>query len=199
MFKYFILFLSLLCLPLTQVADGATTPLSINLIPPVQFPPQDFTVVIARASVLWGRHRNMYGVDVAAGGNITDGNFVGLAVAGIFNTNNGISTIFPIQLAGIGNTNINKTNIFGVQVAGAFNINRAESSVAGVQLAVVNDAFHTVIGGFQIGIYNKAKAIYGFQIGLVNIVGNLHGIQIGLLNYNNAGPFEVSPIINVGF
>ena len=90
--------------------------------------------------------------------------------------------------------------MYGLQFAGGANLNQAASEVWGVQLAALaNVAPFTDIYGLQVGIYNRAKDVYGLQIGLVNVADNLHGIQIGIANFNKKGPFEISPIINVGF
>jgi hypothetical protein len=191
--------LAVLLLSLPEARAGVT-PLSINIVPPAQFPPSDFTVAGVRASVIWGRHRNVYGFDLGAIGNMTDGNLVGLAAAGVFNLNRGESTHLGLQLAGVTNVNVNKARNFGLQVAGALNINYAESRLVGVQLAALgNYSPFTAVYGLQAGLYNKAREVYGFQIGLINVVENLHGIQIGLVNFNTRGLFAVAPILNVGF
>ncbi len=183
----------------TFSAHAAVTPISVGIFPPVQFPPEDFTITGLRASILWGKHRDLYGLDFGVLGNITNQSFVGLGLGGIFNATHGSTTILGLQVAGITNINTNKTNIFGVQLALGLNMNTAASSVSGLQLALANHSPFTNIHGFQVGIYNKAQEVYGLQIGLINVASNLHGVQIGLLNFNDKGLFKVSPIINVGF
>ena len=180
-------------------AQAAMSPLSVSLVPPLQFPPDDFSVTGARISVLWGRHRSVYGLDVGGVGNITDQNFVGIGVAGGFNATHGTTTILGLQLAGGANINTQKTQVFGVQAALGFNYNEAASSVTGLQIAIANISKHTNIYGVQAGIYNTAQTVYGFQIGLVNVASSLYGVQIGLLNFHHKGIFSVSPLINVGF
>ncbi|MBS1970651.1 MAG: hypothetical protein JSU04_10105 [Bdellovibrionales bacterium] len=181
-------------------AQAFVSPVSVSVIPPVQFPPNDFTVTGVRASVGWGQHRNMYGIDLGLLGNITEQDFTGIAVSGIFNNTRGTTNIIGLQFAGITNINTNKTRVIGLQAALGANYQAAASTVAGVQLALLaNVAPFTDIYGLQLGLYNRAKEVYGFQIGLVNIADNLHGIQIGLANFNHKGPFAISPIINVGF
>jgi len=175
------------------------SPLSVSLIPPLQFPPQDFTVAGARVSALWGNHRNVYGIDLGAIGNVTEGEFIGVGVSGIFNYNKGVTTGVFLQAAGLGNFNVNHARIYGVQIAGIINSNKAESKVIGLQLAAVNLAPYTDIRGVQAGIYNKARDVIGFQIGIINVADSLHGLQIGLLNFHTKGVFAVAPIINFGF
>lgn len=181
-------------------AQAAISPVSVSIVPPVQFPPSDFSVTGARASVLWGKHRDVYGFDVGLIGNITEQDFVGLGISGVFNNTRGTTFIPGLQLAGLANVNSSKTTIIGLQATLGVNYQSAASTVSGLQLGLIaNIAPFTDIYGFQVGLYNRAKEVYGFQIGLVNIADNLHGIQIGLANFNHKGPFAISPIINVGF
>jgi hypothetical protein len=180
-------------------ASAAVSPLSINLVPPVEFPPSDYAITGARLSILWGHHRNMYGLDLGVLGNITDQDFTGIGISGIFNNTRGTTTIIGLQLAGVTNINTNKTHVYGLQAALGMNDNSAESKIVGVELAAINWSPFTTVDGLQLGIYNRARVVYGLQIGLVNSCENLHGVQIGLVNFNHAGPFAVSPIINVGF
>ncbi len=200
MTKYFkILILVVAFLPFS-LAKAAISPLSISLAPPVQFPPNDFSVTGVRASVLWGKHRSLYGIDLGLLGNITEQNFTGLAVSGIFNNTRGTTLITGLQFAGLANVNTNKTTVIGLQGTLGVNYNSAASSVSGLQLALLaNISPFTDIYGVQVGLYNKAKAVYGLQLGLVNITDDLHGIQIGLVNFNKSGPFAISPFLNIGF
>jgi hypothetical protein len=183
----------------TLSAQAGVTPLGIAIMPPVELPPQDFTVVGARVSVIYGENYNMYGVDLGAIGNVTDQNFVGIGVSGVFNYNKGESTILGLQAAGITNVNVNKTRIVGLQVAAGLNSNQAESSIVGLELGLVNYAPFTHIMGIQAGLYNRAHVVTGFQIGLINVADNLQGIQIGLANINHQGLFAFSPFLNIGF
>lgn len=183
----------------STAAEAAVTPVSVAILPPVQFPPEDFTITGVRASFLWGKHRDLYGLDAGLLGNITEQSFVGIGLAGVTNITHGSTTILGLQLAGITNINTNKTNVIGIQAALGLNMNTAASTVNGIQVAFANVSAFTDIRGFQIGAYNRANEVYGVQIGLVNFATSLHGIQIGLLNFNDKGLFRVSPLINVGF
>lgn len=196
--KLTLVIFSVFCFQQTWAAS-AITPLSIGFVPPVQFPPDDFTVTGLRTSLLYGRHRSVYGLDIGLLGNITDQNFAGLAVSGLFNKTAGTTTIFGLQLAGLTNINSGKTAVYGFQVAMGVNYQSAVSDVIGVQLAAGNHAPFTDIYGLQVGLYNKAKEVYGLQIGVVNIADDLHGLQIGLINFNNKGLISVCPILNAGF
>ncbi len=180
-------------------AQAFFTPVGFSIVPPLQFPPDNFTITGARVSLLWGLHRDVYGFDVGLLGNVTSLTFVGMAVAGGFNMTRGTTTILGLQLAGGANINTSVARIVGLQLALGMNQNVGTSWVAGLQLAGINNAEHTSIYGVQAALYNKAEKVYGFQIGLINVTNELHGIQIGLLNFNPKGPFVVSPLINVGF
>lgn len=192
-------FLAALVTVFTVNSYAAMSPLSVSIAPPIQFPPADFSVTGVRASVLWGRHRDLYGIDLALGGNITEQTFTGIGISGIFNYTKGTTTALGAQLAGITNINTNKTSVYGLQAALGANINTAASKVVGLQFALANLSGHTDIYGVQAGLYNKAQSVYGFQIGLVNECANLHGLQIGLVNFHHQGVFRVSPFLNFGF
>ena len=175
------------------------SPLSVNVAPPVQFPADDFTVTGLRLSLGFGNHRDMYGIDIGVLGNITQQNFSGLALSGLFNMTKGETRVLGLQAAGLTNLNYGKTRVVGLQAALGANYLTAESSVVGLQLAAVNLADHTKIYGVQAGIYNRANTVNGFQIGLVNVTNSLRGLQIGLINFHHQGIFSVCPILNVGF
>lgn len=176
------------------------TPLSIGAIPPVQFPPKDYSVTGARISGLFGTHRDVMGIDLGLIGNITENSFTGIALSGLFNITRGTTNAIGAQLAGLTNINRSRAAVYGVQVAGLVNANTAESKIVGGQIALLaNVSEFTNLYGVQVGLYNRAREVYGFQIGLVNVATALHGIQIGLANINQTGLIGVSPIINIGF
>lgn len=178
---------------------AAVTPLSVGIMPPLQFPSDDFTITGLRLSLLYGHHRNFYGLDFGVIGNITEQDFTGLSVSGIFNKTEGSTTILGLQFAGLTNVNTSNTTVVGLQAALGMNYNSAEASVVGVQFALINQSPFTDVYGLQLGVYNRAKEVYGFQIGLINSTDNLHGVQIGLINFHNQGTVSVSPLLNIGF
>ena len=184
---------------LTAYSYAGVSPIGVSIVPPIQFPPEDFAVAGVRVNLIYGQHQKVYGFDFGAIGNITTQTMDGLQAVGGFNYNKGESNIIGAQVAGIGNWNINKSNVIGVQIAGLINSNRAESFVLGVIGSVVNLTEHTKVVGIEAGLYNKAHEVYGFQIGLVNMVESLHGLQLGLINFHTHGVFSVSPFINFGF
>ncbi len=195
----FSVFASFWLLSTSTIGHAAFSPLSLSILPPVQFPADDFSITGARLSVIWGKHRDIYGLDLGLVGNITEQDFVGIGVSGIFNWTKGTTTALGLQAAGITNVNTNKTAIYGLQIAGVLNYMTAASSVTGLELALVNIVPNTNIYGLQVGLYNQAQEVYGFQIGIVNEAKSLHGLQIGVLNFNHTGIFSVSPFLNIGF
>lgn len=181
-------------------ASSAVSPLAVGILPPIQFPSDEFTVTGFRFSALWGHHRDLYGFDFGVLGNITDQTFTGLAISGLANLTHGQTTIIALQGAGVLNLATQKMEVYGLQIAGGMNILEAESKVVGLQVAILgNHSPNTNVYGAQLGLYNRARSVYGFQIGLVNFTKDLHGVQIGLINFNETGIFGVSPILNVGF
>jgi len=195
------LFVSLVLLLgfLSSGAHAAKSPLAVAVFPPVQFPPDDFSVTGLRVSLLYGRHRGVYGIDIGAIGSHTKQDFVGIGVSGGFNWTQGMTKIIGLQLAGLANINSQKTDVYGLQVAAITNYNSASSTVTGVQMSLANLSTHTNVYGLQVGLYNKAQNVYGFQVGIVNIAESVHGLQIGLINFHHKGTFVVSPILNFGF
>lgn len=177
-------------------AQAAVSPVGVSIVPPIQFPPENFSVTGVRVNALWGQHFKVYGVDAGVV-NVTVQNMAGFQV-GAFNWNKGETFAF-VQVAGIGNTNINKSNIYGLQAAGIMNVNKGESFALGLTVALANMTDHTKIVGFEVGAYNKARTVYGFQIGIVNMAEDLVGLQIGLINFHSHGVFAMSPILNFGF
>ena len=182
-----------------NMARAAVSPLGISIVDPLQFPPSDFDIMGVRASVIYGKNRDVTGIDLGLIGNITTGKFSGAAVSGLFNSTKGQTTILGLQLAGLANINSEKVSVYGIQAAILSNYNSAESSVVGLQVSLANISPSTTINGFQVGIYNKAREVRGLQIGLINMTQSLSGIQIGLLNFYQEGFFKIAPILNVGF
>ncbi len=184
----------------TPKANAFYSPLSVAIIPPVQFPSSEYSVSGLRASVLWGDHRDVYGLDLGLIGNMTEQRFVGIGISGIFNLTKGDTTIILAQIAGLANLNVQKTNVYGIQAAIGINKNDAESKLVGIGVALSNLSPSMDIYGLQVGVYNVSRSVYGLQLGLINQTTNLHGLQIGLLNFAlNGDPFKVSPILNFGF
>lgn len=128
-------------------AVGNTTPIAIDLFPPVQFPSSEFEVKGLRLSIV-GKNRGVSGVDIGLLGNMTDQSFSGIAIAGLFNYNKTSAEIIGLQLAGLANLNGIASSLYGVQIGLYNKINK--------------------VYGLQIGLINVAKELHGVQIGLIN-------------------------------
>lgn len=180
---------SVLALPLFLATDSFAqerkvqnyTPISLGLVPPAQFPSPRFTVNGIRLTAIYGISRRVRGIDIGLLGNSTDEEFAGIGISGIMNLNHGTSKIIGLQLAGIAN------------------INKGAGKVYGFQVALANLSKFTDVYGMQLGLYNRARNVRGLQIGIINHAQTLVGVQIGLANFNEGGPFGVSPIINAGW
>lgn len=132
---------------LPAAAVGNTSPIAIDLFPPVQLPSSEFEVTGLRLSVV-GKNRGVSGLDIGLLGNMTDQSFSGIAIAGLFNYNK------------------TAADIIGLQVAGLANLNGIASSLYGVQIGLYNKV--SKVYGLQIGLINVAKELHGIQIGLIN-------------------------------
>jgi hypothetical protein len=196
--KYFKLIAASLLMT-CSVSFAATSPIAVSVVHPIQFPPANYNVTGLRLSLLWGSHRDFYGIDLGGVGNITTQKFHGAALSGLFNYTQNNTLITGFQVAGLTNYNLQKTSVYGLQLAMVANYNKAASSVAGVQVAAFNLSTYTDVYGVQVGLYNRAKEVVGLQLGVVNVADNLHGLQIGLLNFHHTGLFYVAPIVNFGF
>ncbi|MBS1958069.1 MAG: hypothetical protein JST80_01225 [Bdellovibrionales bacterium] len=193
--KILLPFFALLLGTLSAPAHAFVSPIGVSVVPPIQFPPENFSVAGVRVNALWGQHYKVYGLDAGVV-NVTLQNMAGFQV-GAFNWNKGET--FAFVQAGVGNTNINKTNIYGLQAGAIMNVNKAESFALGVVASLANMTNYMKVVGIEVGGYNKARTVYGFQIGIVNIAEDLVGLQIGLINFHTHGVFAMSPILNFGF
>jgi hypothetical protein len=171
---------------------------SLSFLPSLEYPKSERSVA-TRISLIYGRHKDVLGLDLGLVGNTSNRLFMGFAVSGIFNANGGTAVVLGGQIAGITNVNSGNTYVFGLQLAGGVNVNEGQGIVVGAQVAAfANISPQLKILGVQAGIYNRADSVFGFQIGLVNVANSLHGIQVGLLNINRAGPIEYFPVVNMG-
>lgn len=172
---------------------------AFSIVPPIQYPDQG-KAALTRFSVIYGQHAGIIGLDVGLIGNMTDQFFLGTAISGLFNINNGKTYIIGAQIAGLTNWIKSDAVVAGVQLTAGVNYIKGSGHIGGLQLGLLgNVATNTNIYGFQVGIYNEAADVYGFQFGLVNIARKLHGIQIGLVNIQHEGLIRFLPLINAGF
>lgn len=120
------------------------TPVMFSLYSPAQVPSDDYDVKGLRMDLLYGKSRNLYGLDVGLV-NHTTGKEIGLAV---------------------GLVNYVEKNFTGLQV-GAVNIGER---VKALQVGVYNEADD--MSGLQVGLINHTRLMQGVQIGLINVIEN---------------------------
>lgn len=129
------------------VAVGNSSPIGVNLFPPLQIPSSDFGIAGLRLSLV-GVNRSSHGIDLAVLGNVTKQSFKGVAISGLFNYN---------EVA---------ASIVGLQFAGVANINGTGSKLYGIQLGLYNRV--TKVYGIQLGLINSTHELHGIQIGIIN-------------------------------
>lgn len=148
-----------------QEYDGfklAWTPLQVSLFPPVELPPSD-AVFGARANLLYGKIKSVYGLDVGIIQHTTEKN-VGVQ-AGAANWANDIT---------------------GVQASPFLNI--AGDSLFLVQFGGYGVSYAGKINGIQWGsLFIRANKITGVQLGFVQMADEMEGIQCGDVSYAGSG------------
>jgi hypothetical protein len=120
------------------------TPFMFSLFNPAQVPSEEWDVGGLRLDLLYGKCRNLTGLDVGLV-NCTTGNETGLAV-GLVNT---VGKRFT-----------------GLQVG---LVNVADKASA-LQVGLYNGSDD--MSGIQIGLINNTRLMRGFQVGLVNVIQN---------------------------
>jgi len=152
--------------------SGQGKPINLALFNPVQIVPETEDVNGLRLSLLYGKNRNMTGLDVSLVG-VNSGLFQGVQL-GLVSWVEGDVT--GLQWATVGQTH---------------------GTMNGVQLGLYNGA--TTLEGFQWGAINMTDDAHGLQLALLNWTETLHGLQIGLLNFAKNGFLPFFPIFNFNF
>lgn len=180
-------------------AEAMITPVGVSLFPPFTFPPRSSSIVGGRLNFFVGIHDAVYGLDLGAVGNVTDKRVGGVQIAGVFNRNNGYTSITGLQMAGLGNWNIRGSDIIGIQITPGLNTNLGKGNLVGLGIGGLGNRSQGKIEGAQIGIYNQAREVFGLQIGVVNYASSLHGVQIGVINISKGNSLlPICPVLNVG-
>ena len=166
-------------------------PLALSIVPPAQFPGEDWDVFGVRVNLFVGHHRDVAFIDIGGFGNIADGNLSGVEVGGLYNRVG--SSDGAIQIAGIYNGVLG--DFCGVQAT--FLVNDVGGDMEGLQAGAVNLAEDGA--GIQLGLFNRAERFAGLQIGLANYAYQLQGLQIGLFNVIEDSNVPFMPILNAAF
>ncbi len=120
------------------------SPGMLSFFNPAQVPAENYDVGGLRLGVLYGKCRNLTGLDVGCV-NQAAGNETGLAV---------------------GLVNYVEKDFTGLQI-GAVNI---AYRVHALQIGLFNGADD--VAGIQIGLINNTRIMRGFQVGLINVIQN---------------------------
>ena len=170
------------------------SPIGFGLFPPIQFPPTNASVAGLRLSILAAKNANVGFLDLQPLVGITDGDFTGIAIAGLWNKVGRNAS--ALQIGGLLNT---VDGAFaGLQIAGIANVNSNDFSTDALQIACFNRA-GGISGGVQLGVLNLAKHWSGLQLGVINVAENLNGLQIGLANIIRQSHVPFMLILNASF
>jgi len=120
------------------------TPVMLSLFNPAQVPSEDYNVAGLRIDLLYGKCRNLTGLDAGLVNHAT-GKVIGLEA---------------------GLVNYVEKDFIGLQ-AGGVNI---ATRMTGLQVGVYNGADD--VSGIQIGLINNTRIMRGFQVGFVNVIQN---------------------------
>ncbi|MGI5922847.1 MAG: hypothetical protein GX945_09765 [Lentisphaerae bacterium] len=175
------------------VPSAGIFPISIGLVPPAQFPAEDWDVTGLRLNLFVGLHNNVSFIDLGVLGNLSHGDVMGLEIAGVWNQVN--QNAQAIQVAGIGNRVLGEFK--GLQLAGLVNYGNISADVQGLQLACINVAGG--LEGIQLGLFNQAEDVYGLQLGVINMTKNMNGVQLGLFNVISDSNVPFMVLLNAAF
>jgi len=194
---------------------------SLSLFNPAQFPDQDSDIKGLRFNFIYGRHRNVSGVDLT---------FLGLSHTkkskGIQLTWFGVNKTEEISGAQLNALGVNYSSKYSHTQFGPMTINYANEVVNQITFGfniADNSFFQWSLGGnysgydstiqfsiggnysedtkVQIGAINYSESVT-FQLGIINITNYLNGVQIGLINIHKQSrePFGyILPFINAKF
>lgn len=214
--------------------DHPITPFTFAVADPIQLPFDNWRTYGLRMDLFVGRSFSVYGADVGLVGmtvydfrgaafgaaNWVEGDMYGVQLAAIGNVVNGYT--WGWQASGI--VNYNQTSFTGLQMSlinfngvftglqlGLLDWNRGVCYGLEIGGVNVNDS---ELHGWTIGAINYSARLYGTQIGVVNVVPekgrglqlgvfnaaeSFQGVQIGLLNIIGDGAMPVFPVINANF
>ena len=197
------------------------TPIAFGLATPVQLPwgYNKWDVFGLDLNILFAEAPYMYGVQIAAGGNLVEKETRGLAVGGFFNwargdvravrasvgLNYAAGTVYGVDIGAIGYHRVMRgldvelaccvqDSITGVNVSLLGSYSREESY--GCTIGALNISRGTAYG-MQLGLYNQCEELHGCQLALVNYARECPwGFQIGLVNVILDNKLKVLPIVN---
>lgn len=171
---------------------GSWTPVALGIVPCVELPSSDWSVIGLRIGLLASRHADVLFLSVSGLADLATGDVNGIEVGGLCNHIGSSSGAF--QVAGL--VNSVDRDFSGLQVAGVYNA--VNGHAYGMSVAPYCRA--KAMDGLQIGLFNKTDALGGVQIGVVNFAEDGScGLQIGVVNVMKDGRYPVMPVFNLGF
>jgi hypothetical protein len=126
--------------------DTPMTPVMFSLFNPAQVPAENYDVNGLRIDVLYGKCRNLTGLDAGVLVNHATGKVIGLEACFV--------------------VNYVEKSFTGLQV-GTVNVAK---EIHALQVGVYNEADDAT--GIQIGVINHARIMRGIQIGVINVIDN---------------------------
>jgi hypothetical protein len=133
------------------------TPVMLGYFNPAQIPADHFDVTGLRIDLLYGKCRNLTGLDAGILVNHTTGSVIGLEACFV--------------------VNYVEKDFTGLQV-GLVNV---ADRVSALQIGLFNGADD--MSGLQIGVVNKTRLMRGFQIGVVNVIENSDVPFLPVINF----------------
>jgi hypothetical protein len=186
-----------------------STPFQIALVYPVQLSRPDSSVTGLRVNLVYGRNKDLSGVDLGFTNHITgqfrgvqfgitnlvENSFAGIQEGVLFNDVEG--DFAGIQGGALGGSV--KGTFRGVQ-GGFLNVTTS-GDFHGWQTSAFSSVCDTDMRGLQTSLFlNVVKGeCKGMQFGAVNFCDRLKGVQIGLINIVENGPVKFLPLINACF
>ena len=147
---------------------------------------------------------DMYGVQLAAIGNVVNGYTRGVQMSAIINYNQSAFTGAQMSLINFnsafmglqfGLLDWNKGVCYGLEFGG---VNVNDSELHGWAIGAIN--YSARLYGTQIGVVNVVpEKGRGLQLGLFNAATEFQGVQVGLLNIIGDGAVPIFPVINANF
>lgn len=166
----------------------------VSLFNPVQIFNEERDISGIRGSLLYGKNRNVRGLDLFNFGVARSENFSGLAVC-LYYCIGGNWVEKDAKGVQITEVNYVGNNAKGVQIAG---VNYVGNNAKGFQLGSGNWVDNQ-FSGLQMGVINRGHEVRGVQVGGINYAYRMKGVQIGVINIIQTGILPFLPVINASW
>lgn len=173
------------------VGSQEWSPFAVSVVPPAEWPSENWSVYGVRLNLFAGRHDDVAFLDIGGIANLATGEMAGISTAGLYNQV--AESPGALQTAGI--VSLCHNSFSGIQVSGVFA--KVADLMTGLQVSPI--ALSGTLQGLQIGVFNRVERMVGLQVGVVNYAYQADGLQIGLLNAIADSQMPVMPLANIGF